>query len=116
MNRPTLIRIAIVLLGLCRSTRCIAKGFSYATTPSRKARSDDATKQLEIDAIRPDRSSSALRAFIPSPDLAVVGAGVARFYKTSPLLAGFITASTKAVVADYTAQCEDEATIVSVSQ
>jgi len=54
-------------------------------------------------------SSSALAAF-PTPNFATVGAGVAQFYKASPLIAGFLTASTKAALADSTAQYRDVST------
>ena len=47
----------------------------------------------------------------PSPSLSALPVpsivGVATFYKTWPLLAGFLTASTKGAIADRLAQCRD---------
>lgn len=62
-----------------------------------------------IKSIRP--SSSALAsAPLPLPKLAVMGAGVAKFYKAFPLIAGFLTTSTKACFADSMAQYRDAST------
>lgn len=56
----------------------------------------------------PSSSSSALAA---SPlNLATVGTTVAKFYKAFPLVAGFLTASTKACFADSLAQYRDVCT------
>ena len=49
-------------------------------------------------------------ALLPPGKLAAIGIGVAKFYKASPLVAGFLTASTKACVADSMAQYRDVCT------
>ncbi|KAL7523999.1 hypothetical protein ACHAXR_000398, partial [Thalassiosira sp. AJA248-18] len=53
-------------------------------------------------------SSTSLAAIIPATaTLAAAGASIAKFYKASPLIAGFLTASTKAGLADSLAQYRD---------
>lgn len=54
-------------------------------------------------------SSTALSA-IPTPNLATIGTNIAKFYKGWPLVAGFLTASTKASFADRLAQYRDVCT------
>lgn len=55
----------------------------------------------------PSSSTTTLTA-IPVPQVAVVaGTRVATFYKAFPIIAGFLTASTKAAVADSMAQYHD---------
>mmetsp|Transcript_36953 Transcript_36953/g.75327 ORF Transcript_36953/g.75327 Transcript_36953/m.75327 type:complete len:290 (-) Transcript_36953:135-1004(-) len=49
-------------------------------------------------------------ALLPPGKLAAIGIGVAKFYKASPLVAGFLTASTKACLADSMAQYRDVCT------
>ena len=49
-------------------------------------------------------------ALLPPGKLAAIGIGIAKFYKASPLVAGFLTASTKACVADSMAQYRDVCT------
>ena len=51
-----------------------------------------------------------LNALLPSAKLTAIGMGVAKFYKASPLIAGFLTASTKAAFADSMAQYRDVCT------
>jgi len=51
-----------------------------------------------------------LNALLPSAKLTAIGVGVAKFYKASPLIAGFLTASTKAAFADSMAQYRDVCT------
>jgi hypothetical protein len=51
-----------------------------------------------------------LSALLPSAKLTAIGMGVAKFYKASPLIAGFLTASTKAAFADSMAQYRDVCT------
>ena len=46
----------------------------------------------------------------PSAKLTAIGVGIAKFYKASPLIAGFLTASTKAAFADSMAQYRDVCT------
>lgn len=60
---------------------------------------------------QPSRSSSSALAAIPAAAaLSAAGATVANFYKTFPLVAGFLTASTKASMADSMAQYRDTST------
>jgi hypothetical protein len=51
-----------------------------------------------------------LGALLPPGKLTAVGIGIGKFYKASPLIAGFLTASTKACFADSMAQYRDSGT------
>lgn len=62
----------------------------------RSASSSPSSKETRLNA-----------ALIPPGKLTAIGAGLATFYKTSPLIAGFVTASTKAALADSMAQYRD---------
>jgi len=59
---------------------------------------------------QPRSSSSSALGAIPALNLAAAGATIAKFYKTFPLVAGFLTASTKACFADSLAQYRDVCT------
>lgn len=56
------------------------------------------------------QQQTELNALLPSAKLTAIGMGVAKFYKTSPLIASFLTASTKAAFADSMAQYRDVCT------
>jgi hypothetical protein len=56
-----------------------------------------------------------LGALLPPGKLTAVGIGIGKFYKASPLIAGFLTASTKACFADSMAQYRDSVPPHSIS-
>eukprot|EP00581_Thalassiosira_minuscula_P010515 CAMPEP_0183710724 /NCGR_PEP_ID=MMETSP0737-20130205/6387_1 /TAXON_ID=385413 /ORGANISM="Thalassiosira miniscula, Strain CCMP1093" /LENGTH=254 /DNA_ID=CAMNT_0025939053 /DNA_START=159 /DNA_END=923 /DNA_ORIENTATION=+ len=105
--------MAAVLLVLCGNAIDVSAFRSTPTARPRIARHPapkiETPLQIRHASKGLSASSSALSAFA-LPSAAVVGAGVANFYKGSPLVAGFLTASTKAAVADSTAQYRDTAT------
>mmetsp|Transcript_10008 Transcript_10008/g.15014 ORF Transcript_10008/g.15014 Transcript_10008/m.15014 type:complete len:290 (+) Transcript_10008:83-952(+) len=124
--RQTHLQVGVVLLILC-NTRCCTSAFTSAPNNlalvPRQSRSHNARIPTAHDIHHHSHdivsntcssrrtASSALSAVPISPSkLATVGAGIAKFYKTSPLLAGFLTCSTKAAFADSLAQYRDVCT------
>lgn len=60
-------------------------------------------RRLDNDIISSSRSSTSLSA-MAMPSLSAAAASISTFYKAFPLLAGFLTCSTKASIADSMAQ------------
>lgn len=92
------------------TSRCLSVNPSSAIVPVLDARSNGWNSASSISAGRRTTSSSSALAAVPLPKLATVGTAVATFYKAFPLIAGFLTAGSKACIADSMAQYRDVCT------
>ena len=81
---------------------------SSSTFYNHQRSSSHQTKSSSSSSCR--QKQMELNALLPSTKLTAIGMGVAKFFKASPLIAGFLTASTKAAFADSMAQYRDVCT------
>lgn len=106
-RRTTAAAVALLLI-IC-SNHILPTVAFVAPRPSRSL-INQSSRSLPRSASSSSPSSKETRlnaALIPPGKLTAIGAGLATFYKTSPLIAGFVTASTKAALADSMAQYRD---------
>ena len=112
--------LAFVPIAPTTTSRCLSMNPSSAIIPNNvhrssagKMRSINANNIISVGGGRRSTSSyssSTALAALPLPKIAAVGATIAKFYKAFPLIAGFLTAGTKAAFADSMAQYRDVCT------
>ena len=97
MNLSVLLLLACSLIGSTISAFVTPSGGSliHHVVPSRQEFRTPTCGSAEV-ATR----QTELAALLPPSKLSAVGIGIGKFYKASPLIAGFLTASTKACFAD----------------
>ena len=107
MNLSVLLLLACSLIGSTISAFVTPSGGSliHHVVPSRQEFRTPTCGSAEV-ATR----QTELAALLPPSKLSAVGIGIGKFYKASPLIAGFLTASTKACFADSMAQYRDTST------
>ena len=120
MNRNRFTNILSAVASLLLAA-CSVNAFVVPTTHHRRSPSSSTLlpKPSIINGGRSHPTKSSCKettttklsaALLPTGKLAAVGLGIAKFYKTSPFMAGFLTASTKAAFADSMAQYRDVCT------